>query len=98
MKKKKLAKIKRISFKKWVDEFHPLTTGPSEDPDEVRMLETYGDDLAEVLNSPSANIWTVVETDNGLWMISGYHIVNRFLYAITEKPVPKGVEYEIRWH
>jgi len=31
-------------------------------------------------------VWTWVDGDDGSWIISGFHYVNRIGYFITEKP------------
>jgi hypothetical protein len=51
------------------------------------MYETYGEELAYVREQPIANIWTIVEDDNGNWVvIPGYKLVNRMGYLICENP------------
>ena len=55
------------------------------------MFETYGKELNHVIsvanNPKTANtIWTIVSNDDGnLFYTSGYHLVNRFGYLITEE-------------
>jgi len=50
------------------------------------MFETFGNDLKTVLrfaaNQPK-KVWTMVDTDNGQAIISGYRLVNRIAYIIT---------------
>ena len=53
-------------------------------------FETYGEELEFVrsVNATEPNrVWTLVEGDSGdLWIVNGYHFVNRLNYFITEKP------------
>lgn len=52
--------------------------------------ETFSPDVDEVLkvaNSEPGRVHTVVDGDDGrLWLTSGYHLVNRIFYIITQKP------------
>ena len=51
------------------------------------MFETFGEELAFVLGSDPKCIWTLVNGDNGnLYIVDGYHLVNRVNYFITEVP------------
>lgn len=53
-------------------------------------FETYGEELEHVLavaNSEPKRVWTLVEGDGGdLYIVNGYHLVNRLNYFITAKP------------
>lgn len=41
---------------------------------------------AETLAYPTKRVWTIVEGESGrLWAQTGYHIVNRVYYAVTEE-------------
>ncbi|MBW7941449.1 MAG: hypothetical protein H3C64_03395 [Candidatus Kuenenia stuttgartiensis] len=60
-------------------------------------FETYGQELAFIRNKCPQYIWTVVEEDGKLWIVSGYKFVNRIYYLITNEPVPNHVEYIICW-
>lgn len=50
------------------------------------LFETYGEDLSHVKETLPDFIWTVIEGDEGMSIVSGYHYVNRFGYLITEMP------------
>lgn len=50
------------------------------------MLETFGDDLKLVLdiaNKTPMRVWTMVDGDDGMYLVQGYHLVNRIYYVIT---------------
>ena len=52
------------------------------------LFETYGTDLdyvLEVAATTPRRVWTLIDSDNGLVIVSGYHIVNRVNYIITKK-------------
>lgn len=77
----------QISYSDFLD----LGLIPNPKSPDTEQLETYGDDLAHVrsvLNDDPCRIWTVVDCDGELALISGYHFVNRCYYLITEKPSP----------
>jgi hypothetical protein len=54
-------------------------------------FETYGDELDYVLNIANTEprrVWTLVDGDDGnLYIVDGYHLVNRVNYFVTEKPL-----------
>lgn len=63
------------------------------------MFETYGNELAHVLdvnNERPEHVWTIVEVDTdddddtGLRVIKGFHHVNRFGYLISKNPCKQG--------
>jgi hypothetical protein len=53
-------------------------------------FETYGEELDYVLsiaNTEPKRVWTLVDGDNGnLYIVDGYHLVNRVNYFITKNP------------
>ena len=52
------------------------------------MLETYGADLKLVLKinkKTTLRVWTMVDGDDGMYLIAGYHLVNRIYYVITNE-------------
>ena len=64
---------------------------------EGTMFETYGEEesyVKQVAQQKPNNVWTIVEGDDGMWIINGFHFVNRFGYYITEEPGSSEEEYE----
>ena len=59
------------------------------DPDsQAGMLETYGADIKLVLdiaNKTPLRVWTMVDGDDGMYLVQGYHLVNRIYYVITNE-------------
>ena len=49
-----------------------------------RMYETYGEEFEAVKKAGWERIWTLVDTDEGLCISAGRHIVNRLGYFICE--------------
>jgi hypothetical protein len=70
------------------------------DPEsQAGMLETYGDDMQTVLeiNKKSPlRVWTMVDGDDGMYLLQGLHYVNRIYYVITnEEAKSENEEYLI---
>jgi hypothetical protein len=54
-----------------------------------KHFETYGIELGYVLATADIEpdrVWTLVDGDEGTYIINGYHLVNRISYFITEVP------------
>jgi hypothetical protein len=49
-------------------------------------LETFGSDLAIVLNHSQDYVWTVLDCDSDQWIVPEMHHVNRVCYLLTEHP------------
>lgn len=50
------------------------------------VLETYGEDIETVLGVAEFDpkkVWTMIDGDKGIYMIAGYHLVNRINYFIS---------------
>jgi hypothetical protein len=60
------------------------------------LFETYGPELEFVRSQDDRTVWTLVDGDDGdLYVVSGYHFVNRIGYLISTVPVPEGTDYEV---
>ncbi len=71
----------------WEKEYKPVLNHLNPDASWSGMMyETYGDEVEFVYNHPQEHVWTWVDGDDGSWIISGFHYVNRIGYFITEKP------------
>jgi hypothetical protein len=57
------------------------------------LYETFGEELAFVRANDPACIWTIIETDGELCIVSGYHFVNRLGYILCDVPVQDGASY-----
>lgn len=61
------------------------------------LFETYGEELAFVRQQDPATIWTIIDGEDGdLYVISGFHFVNRIGYLVSKTPVPDGTFIEVR--
>ena len=60
------------------------------------LFETYGEELAFVKQQDIHCIWTLLDGDDGdLYLISGFHFVNRIGYLISREPVPEGTTIQL---
>lgn len=52
------------------------------------MFETFGPELGAVRAADPACVWTLVDgdDDDSFYVLSGWHLVNRLGYFITERP------------
>jgi hypothetical protein len=49
-------------------------------------FETYAPDVDFVRNHDEKFVWTEVDGDEGVYIINGYHFVNRIQYYVCEVP------------
>ena len=83
--------MEALTLDQWRDTFHPLTT-----PDgNLVRFEPHTPTYQHVQEVHPRKVWTEVATDNGDYIIEGFHIVDRLCYYITETPWESGFEYEI---
>jgi hypothetical protein len=86
----------------WAATYVPIDNHIANDCREgTDRFETYGKELEFVLsvaNTEPNRVWTLVEGDDGnLFIISGYHLVNRLNYFITAKPF-EGESFEVPYY
>ena len=81
----------KMTFDEWVNNYKPLTNENSV----PLALETYGEYDKFVREQDPNKIWTLVEGDDGEWIITGYHWVNRLNYFVTEIPWEENGEVEV---
>lgn len=63
--------------------------------DQSGRFETFANDIITVLGQEEKFVWTCVDGDDGLYYVSGYHLVNRVYYLITNEPWEQVEEYLI---
>lgn len=72
------------------------------------MFETYGEEVNFVIEMAKQNrVITIIEGDGesdddgeyspNMYYVSGYHMVNRIGYLISEEPLPFDFEVKIEW-
>ena len=87
--------MSRITTDEWYETFKPIPNHITGDCDTSCSFETYGDELAFVLAQPDNTIWTEMDGDEGVSIVSGYHLVNRIQYYVTEKPWDDFIEVPV---
>lgn len=61
------------------------------------LFETFGVELRFVREQDPRRIWTLIDGDDGnLYVASGFHVVNRVGYLVSQFPVPQNVFVEVR--
>jgi hypothetical protein len=74
----------------WEEKYKPMQNPrkDAEDGFDANMFDTHDEGDYEVLKGYDIKrIWTLLEGEDGMVIISGYHRVNRLGYFITENPV-----------
>ncbi len=60
------------------------------------LFETFGEELAFVRRQDPRTIWTLVDGEDGdMYVISGFHFVNRIGYLLSTIPVPDHVTIQV---
>jgi len=76
-----------MTFEQWCENYRPVANELCQGaPYDGLMFETYGAELEYVRRQDSECIWTLVEAEDELVILSGWHIVNRLGYFVTERP------------
>jgi hypothetical protein len=75
--------MKKITYEVWVDQYKPLNN-----PDTIEgSYENKFFQIKEHLFKDDKYIWTLVSGENeNMWIIPGFHYVNREGYFLTEIP------------
>lgn len=79
--------MKKISFDDFIEKYKPIKNHLDDNASfGGTMFETFGDEVQHVVkiaNETPKKVWTFI-TDEGDFIVSGYHLVNRNGYFITE--------------
>ncbi|CCQ74242.1 Conserved protein of unknown function [Magnetospira sp. QH-2] len=89
--------IIQIDYDTWRERYRPIHNEFDKNaPFEGAMFETYGEELCFVRSCSPEKIWTLLDGEDARMRIgSGFHLVNRIGYFITNDPVPNGTSIEI---
>jgi hypothetical protein len=82
---------------KTLDEFEKLYEPLKNNFDESAAyegawFETFGKAELFVRNADPKTVWTIIEGDEFLWLVAGFHYVNRLGYLITQTPWASNTE------
>jgi len=88
----------RINDHIWFDKYKPIENGANLGTyyavDDVNYTwETYSPEVDIVNLIDPQFVWTLIETDDGQFIIAGRHHVNRLAYFICEEPFHEYEEY-----
>jgi hypothetical protein len=77
-----------MTYDEWHNFYKPIKNNVTKYKAEfLTAFETYGEELDFVRSQPAENIWTEIDGDGGVFIINGYHLVNRIQYYVCEVPV-----------
>lgn len=85
----------RITLDEWVDTYKPVINPNNDWGGEYSAFETFTPDVTFVSSQPDNTIWTEMDSGEGVSIVSGYHLVNRIQYYITEKPWTEDIEIPV---
>lgn len=76
-----------MTYDEWIETYKPqqnhIDKGASTDG---TMFETFGEEMDFVLTQDNRQVWTLVEGDEGMYVLAGTHLVNRMGFFVTEVP------------
>ncbi len=72
------------TYDDWEKKFQPIPNHITKSDN--LAFETYGEEVDYVWEQPNEYVWTEVDGDEGTYIISGKHYVNRIQYYITTNP------------
>lgn len=88
----------KMEYDEWYDTYKPIKNTIGQ-PDDIWLniiFETFGAEQEFVMDNIANNtVWTMVDGDDGVWIINGFHFVNRIGYFVTEKPYDPNIHYNI---
>jgi len=85
--------MSELTYEEWLDKYKPIKNHLVKD-DSI-SFETYGDEVIFVCDQPNSTVWTEMDGDNGVYLVQGYHLVNRIAYYVTEVPWTDADDYTI---
>src|ERR1700730_15839712 len=60
------------------------------------LFEPFGQELEFLRQQDPRNVWTLLDGEDGdLYVVNGFHFVNRLGYLISTVPVPEGVTIQV---
>lgn len=87
----------QLNLEEWEQQFRPIPNTFSDDPAwSGMMFETYGEEHDFVCQRKlGRQVWTLVEGDNGTYIVNGYSFVNRIGYFICKVAYDQPASYEV---
>jgi len=87
----------KMTFDSWMDKYKPMKNHiDTNSACEGLMFETYGPELEFVQQQDLKCVWTYIEEDGELYVVSGFHVVDRIGYFVTEVALNEGcVDFKV---
>ena len=102
----KAIKPEMLDMETWEDIYEPIVNHMSnnasfqDEHGDGIMFETYGVELDYISTYDPNYVWTLISSDEKLYIRNGYHWVDRLGYFITRKPWDKSwivIDLDIPW-
>jgi hypothetical protein len=85
-----------LTSDEWEQTYQPVRNHLNPDEDwNGWYFETYGEEEEWVAEQPNENVWTILETEDGLVIVNGWFRVNRFGYIVCENPWTPGEYWQV---
>ena len=78
-----------MTYEEWCEKYKPIGNMISNNYDNDGGFDTFGEELDfiwSVQEKDPKKVWTMVEGDDGWYIINGFHFVNRVAYFVTVNP------------
>ena len=85
----------RLAYEDWVNTYKPIKNPNNDWGGEYSAFETFTPDVTFVSEQPENTIWTEMDSGEGVSIVSGYHLVNRIQYYITQVPHNEFIEVPV---
>ena len=72
-----------MNYEEWEEKYKPIINPFVENN---YLFETFGEEYDFVTKANPLNIWTLIDGEDGTYIVDGWHFVNRISYFITEVP------------
>jgi hypothetical protein len=90
----------KMTEDEFYEKFHPIKNHIDDNASfDGCSFETYLEEekfVKETAQETPRKVWTILDCDGSLYIVSGYHFVNRLNYLITEEEFEEDVDIEIK--
>lgn len=85
-----------MTYEDWIETYKPIQNPiDSHACFEGTLIETFGEEREFIRTQPDNQIWTLIDEDDDMFILTGFHFVNRMGYFITEVPYTESVTVEL---
>ena len=77
--------MNNITYEEWASKYRLMPNHVTNHSGSY-SYETYGEELEYILLQDDKHVWTELDGDNGVYIVNGYHLVNRINYYLTNVP------------